>query len=581
MVQKAGASGFENRKFFEKMILSVEIREKSFGEKELLQAVKFSIDAGEKVGIIGRNGIGKSTLFAILTGRDQDFAGEIIFRKSTVLATTQQEYSNVGEQTVLDFILNDLPEYARLSKLLRELPEKMGDNLVMIEKYTDALNRFQEKNFHFIEDKIKAELRDFGLQDFENRQMKMLSGGQKRLVDTIKIIHSKADLALVDEPTNFMDSHAKKRFLDWLKNAQEAVLVITHDRDVLSKVDKIIEIRDGKSLIFKGNYDEYLRQNSFSTANQIQDFESIQRRIANLKDKAREYQRMKERARDPSTIQRFKRLENAAREELAALEKIEKPTFWIDQENVAQLDFKKAKSYAKFKAKNMRIATKNEETKSRRSLVRAENLALGYGSLEDALEGKNGAKILFENANFDLKVGGILEIFGRNGAGKTSLIKTIFGSQNEKAEIYDGEIFLDQEVKIGIYQQEIGAEFFEMQLKEAVEKVYLDQNLSITEEKIYRILHQYLFSIEDFETPIRELSGGQKARFQLIKMLSNEPQLLILDEPTSHLDLPSIEELERALTQFSGAIIFVSHDDYFRKAMRATEKDFETLKIGE
>lgn len=561
------------------MILSVEITEKSFGNKQLLQNVKFSIDEGEKVGLIGRNGIGKSTLFGILLGRDQDFSGEVIFRKGSVIASTQQEYSGVGEQTVLDFILNDLPEYARLSKLLRELPEKMGENIALIEKYTDALNRFQEKNFHFIEDKIKAELRDFGLGGFENRQMKTLSGGQKRLADTIKIIHSKADLALVDEPTNFMDSHAKNRFLNWMNNSSEAVLVITHDRDVLSKVDRIIEIRDGKTYIFKGNYDDYLRANMFSTTNQIQDFESIQRRIANLKDKVREYQRMKEKARDPSTIQRFKRLENKSREELADLELIEKPSFWIDQANVKNLGFKAAKSYQKFKAKNVKIGIKNEETRSVRSLVRAENLALGYGSLEDALENKNGAKILFENVNFDLKVGGILEIFGRNGVGKTSLIKTIFGAENEKAEIYDGKIFLDESARVGIYSQEIGSEFFEMNLKDAIGKIYLDQNISITEEKIYRILHQYLFSTEDFETPIRELSGGQKARFQLIKMLSNEPQILILDEPTSHLDLPSIEELERALKNYSGAIIFVSHDDYFRKVMKSTEKDFQTVEI--
>lgn len=561
------------------MILSVEITEKSFGNKQLLQNVKFSIDEGEKVGLIGRNGIGKSTLFGILLGRDQDFSGEVIFRKGSVIASAQQEYSSVGKQTVLDFILNDLPEYAHLSKLLRELPEKMGENMALIEKYTDALNRFQEKNFHFIEDKIKAELRDFGLGGFENRQMKTLSGGQKRLVDTIKIIHSKADLALVDEPTNFMDSHAKNRFLNWMNNSNEAVLVITHDRDVLSKVDRIIEIRDGKTYIFKGNYDDYLRANMFSTTNQIQDFESIQRRIANLKDKVREYQRMKEKARDPSTIQRFKRLENKSREELADLELIKKPSFWIDQANVENLDFKAAKSYQKFKAKNVKIGIKNEETRSVRSLVWAENLALGYGSLEDALENKNGAKILFENVNFNLKVGGILEIFGRNGVGKTSLIKTIFGAENQKAEIYDGKIFLDESARVGIYSQEIGSEFFEMNLKDAIEKIYLDQNISITEEKIYRILHQYLFSVEDFETPIRELSGGQKARFQLIKMLSNEPQILILDEPTSHLDLPSIEELERALKNYSGAIIFVSHDDYFRKVMKSTEKDFQTVEI--
>lgn len=554
------------------MILSVEISEKSFGNKQLLSEVKFSVDLGEKVGLIGRNGIGKSTLFSILLGRDKDFSGEIIFRKNTTLASTRQEYSDVGEQTVLEFILNDLPDYARLRHQIETLPAKMGEDLRLIEKYTDALNAFHEKNFHFIEEKIKAELHDFGLQNFENRQMKTLSGGQKRLVDTIKIIHSNAQLALVDEPTNFMDFSAKKRFLDWMKSSPEAVLVITHDRDVLAQVDKIIEIRDGKSLIFHGNYDDYLRVNAFSTTNKIQDFESLQRRISNLKDKVREYQRMKERARDPSTIQRFKRLENSAREELLELEQIERPSFWIDKENVENLDFRAAKSYEKFKAKNVKIGMKTEVEKSRRSLIRVENLALGYGTLDDALAGENGAKILFENINFDLKVGEKIEFFGRNGAGKSSLIRAILSEnpqnlngENGDLAIYDGEIFRDETVKIGVYEQEIGADFFDLPLKQAIEKIYLSQNLSITETKIRALLSQYLFTEEDFETPIRELSGGQKARFQLIKMLSSEPQLLILDEPTSHLDLPSIEELENALTNFSGAVIYVSHDDYFRQ----------------
>ena len=554
------------------MILSVEISEKSFGNKQLLSEVKFSVDLGEKVGLIGRNGIGKSTLFSILLGRDKDFSGEIIFRKNTTLASTRQEYSDVGEQTVLEFILNDLPDYARLRHQIETLPAKMGEDLRLIEKYTDALNAFHEKNFHFIEEKIKAELRDFGLQNFENRQMKTLSGGQKRLVDTIKIIHSNAQLALVDEPTNFMDFSAKKRFLDWMKSSPEAVLVITHDRDVLKNVDKIIEIRDGKSLIFYGNYDDYLRVNAFSTTNKIQDFESLQRRISNLKDKVREYQRMKERARDPSTIQRFKRLENSAREELLELEQIERPSFWIDKENVENLDFRAAKSYEKFKAKNVKIGMKTEAEKSRRSLIRVENLALGYGSLDDALTGENGAKILFENVNFDLKVGEKIEFFGRNGAGKSSLIRVILSEnpqnlngENGDLAIYDGEIFRDQTVKIGVYEQENGAEFFDLTLKQAIEKVYLGQKLSISETKIRALLSQYLFTEEDFETPIRELSGGQKARFQLIKMLSSEPQLLILDEPTSHLDLPSIEELENALMNFAGAVIYVSHDDYFRQ----------------
>ena len=564
------------------MILSVQIDEKSFNNKRLISDVKFSINEGEKVGIIGRNGIGKSTLFGILLGRDKDFSGEVIYRKNTVLASTQQEYSNVGEKTVMEFILNDLPEYAKLYKIITELPLTMGDDIKLIEKYSEALERFHQKNFHFVEDKIAEELKNFSLEGFETKKMKQLSGGQKRLVDTIKIIHSESDIALVDEPTNFMDFAAKKSFLDWMQNSEEAVMVITHDRDVLKQVDKIIEIRDGQSFIFKGNYDDYLRQNAFSTTNKMQDFESIQRRIANLKVKTREYQRMKEKARDPGTIQRFKRLENTARKELAELSEIDKPTFWIDKQNVSELDFKAAKSYSKFKSKNVKITMDNSSEKSRRDLVVIEDLALGYGKLEDAIENKNGAKVLFEGLSFKLKVGEIIEFHGRNGAGKSSLIKAILKKNNTALpDIYSGNIHVDETIKIGEYTQEITSEYFEMPLKNAIEKIYLDQNLEISETKLRKILNQYLFTDEDFMQPIGRLSGGQKARFQLIKMLSNEPQLLILDEPTSHLDLPSIEELEDALKKYSGAVIFVSHDEYFRQTMQKTDKTFQTIEIGQ
>ena len=564
------------------MILSVQIDEKSFNNKRLISDVKFSINEGEKVGIIGRNGIGKSTLFGILLGRDKDFSGEVIYRKNTVLASTQQEYSNVGEKTVMEFILNDLPEYAKLYKIITELPLTMGDDIKLIEKYSEALERFHQKNFHFVEDKIAEELKNFSLEGFETKKMKQLSGGQKRLVDTIKIIHSESDIALVDEPTNFMDFAAKKSFLDWMQNSEEAVMVITHDRDVLKQVDKIIEIRDGQSFIFKGNYDDYLRQNAFSTTNKMQDFESIQRRIANLKVKTREYQRMKEKARDPGTIQRFKRLENTARKELAELSEIDKPTFWIDKQNVSELDFKAAKSYSKFKSKNVKIAMDNSYEKSRRDLVVIEDLALGYGKLEDAIENKNGAKVLFEGLSFKLKVGEIIEFHGRNGSGKSSLIKAILKKNNTTLpDIYSGNIYVDETIKIGEYTQEITSEYFEMPLKNAIEKIYLDQNLEISETKLRKILNQYLFTDEDFMQPIGRLSGGQKARFQLIKMLSNEPQLFILDEPTSHLDLPSIEELEDALKKYSGAVIFVSHDEYFRQTMQKTDKTFQTIEIGQ
>jgi ATP-binding cassette subfamily F protein 3 len=536
------------------MIADVTVTEKSFGPKVLMSGVRFSVDDREKVGVIGRNGIGKSTLFNILTGADKDYSGDLIFKRGTVVVATHQEHHDVGaDVTVLQYILAGLPEYTQLSHVIETYPETMGDDMRKINTYTDALQRFDDKGFYQIEEQIERELINFQLPDIAHRPFNGLSGGQKRMVEVIKIMHSQAHLALIDEPTNHMDYIAKTQFIDWLKDAPEAMLVITHDRDVLREVDRIIEIKDGGSASFKGNYDAYLKQNAVSTGSQMNEFEMIEKRINNLKIKVLDYQRLKEKSRNPGTIQKFKRLELNARAELAELQAKEKPTFWIDKESASNLSFKTAGQYQKFKAKNVRINMKNDESRSKHILVAVRELSLGYDAP------------LFENVNIDLREGEALELRGRNGAGKTTLIKAILG--NTQAKQFAGEISIDPQVRIGVYQQEVSHEYFDLPLLEAIERIYLDKDLSISDSKIRSLMNDYLFTEEDGHIPVRRLSGGQKSRIQMIAMLADNPQLLILDEPTNHLDLPSIEELETALGKYSGAIIYVSHDGYFRDAI--------------
>ena len=337
------------------MIADITVTEKSFGPKILMSNIKFSIDDGEKIGVIGRNGVGKSTLFGILAGTDKDFTGEIIYRRGTTVVATAQEHHDMKDTTVLQYVLAGLPEYPGLSHIIETYPMTMGDDMTMIEEYTAALQRFDDKGFYQIEEQIERELVNFQLPDIAHRPFSTLSGGQKRLVEVVKIMHSDAHLALVDEPTNHMDYVAKAQFIDWLKAAREAVLVITHDRDVLQQVDRIVELKDGGSVSYKGNYDAYLKQNAVSTGSQMNEFELIEKRIVNLKQKVIDYQRLKEKSRNPGTIQKFKRLEEESRKELAELQAKEKPTFWIDKESVAELNYKVANQYDKFKAKNVRI----------------------------------------------------------------------------------------------------------------------------------------------------------------------------------------------------------------------------------
>lgn len=543
------------------MIADITVTEKSFGPKILMSGIKFSIDDGEKIGVIGRNGVGKSTLFGIVTGTDKDFTGEIIFKRGTVVVATQQEHHDVGDQTVLQYVLAGLPEYGELSHIIETYPETMGDDMKLIDEYTQALMRFDDKGFYQIEEQIERELDNFQLNGVAHRTFGSLSGGQKRLVEVVKIMHSQADLALVDEPTNHMDYVAKAQYVEWMKSAREGMLVITHDRDVLSQVDRIVELKDGASVSYKGNYDAYLKQNAVSTGTQMNDFEMIEKRIVNLKVKVIDYQRLKEKSRNPSTIQKFKRLEETSRKELADLQAKEKPTFWIDKESAANLNYKVAAQYDKFKAKNIRMNIKGDASRSKHVLVNVKNLSLGYGDTP-----------LFDGINIDLREGEALEIRGRNGAGKTTLIKAILSAENGVADKaaptqFSGDIILDKQMRIGVYEQEVAPKYFDLTLGDAIERMYLDRDLPISTSKVRSLMSDYLFTESDLHVPLAKLSGGQKARFQLISMLANDPQLLILDEPTNHLDLPSIEELESALAKYSGAIIYVSHDGYFRNAL--------------
>ncbi len=540
------------------MIADINITEKSFGSKLLMSGVKFAVDAHEKVGIIGRNGIGKSTLFTMLSGQDDDYTGHIIYRKGTSVVMTAQEHRVPADMTVIEYILRGVPEYSHLRHIIRTYPDKMGDDMKLINQYSEALDRFGQKGFYNIEQLVAEELRNFQLGDIAERPLASLSGGQKRLVEVVKVMHSDADLALIDEPTNHMDYVAKGQFIDWMRSSREAMLVITHDRDVLAQVDRIVELKDGGSVSYKGNYDTYLKQNASKTGNAMTEYENVERRRANLREKIVQFRRLKEKARDPDTIKQFKRRELQAAAELEELEQIDKPTFWIDRDSAQQLDHRVADRYDKYKARNIRLSMRDGAMRSQRKLVEARDLALGYGD-----------NLLFEGVNIDLREGEAVELRGRNGAGKTTLIKALLSADDEIVK-FDGSLTLDSHIKVGVYEQEISEKYLDLPLAEAIERMYLDKCLTISQTKIRQLLSDYLFTTADGQTPLSRLSGGQKARFQIISMLSADPQLLVLDEPTNHLDLPSIEELELALERYTGAILYVSHDSYFTKKIGGT-----------
>jgi ATPase subunit of ABC transporter with duplicated ATPase domains len=546
------------------MLLTVDIEQKIIGNKQLFENLKLSLEDKEKVAIIGRNGVGKTTLFRMLTGEDKDYAGNITFRNGIRIVSTRQEHHDVADTHVLDYIVQNLPEYARLKQIIDTYPDHMGDDMRKITTYSEALDRFSQLDYYNIEDKVLQTLDEYQLFETADRPMKSLSGGQRRFVELVRIEHSHADLALIDEPTNHMDYVAKAAFLKWFENTKYSVIVITHDRDLLQKVSRIIEIKDYSAHNFPGNYNAYLEQNALRTASDLNEYDTVQRRIVNIK-KQIQYARSKKASWGGTADKKnpFVVMEERLLRELKELENEERPTFWIDQDSVSSLRPKLEESYQKHKAKTILIRS-NSADERKRELIKLEKVQAGYASP------------LFQPISATIETGERFRIIGRNGAGKTTLVNTILACQQERkpATLQSGKIFLDIKLRINTYEQELDPNYLDMTLSQAIEQIYRRYDIHVTQQDVMRLLSDYLFDpYGDLSQPVANLSGGQKARLQLIKLFANKPNLIILDEPTNHLDLPSIEELEAALAQYKGALIYISHDSYLANKLGGTPID--------
>lgn len=543
-------------------MLYVDIAEKTMGSKLLLRDFSVRIADGEKAGFLGRNGTGKTTLFNVITGKDTDFDGVVEITKGLdVLATSQEHHHMSG--TTLEYISSKLPRFAELSHIIATYPEHMGDSNYKMGVYADAIEEFSRLGYYEIENSLQSLFDAYQLEhQLLNQPFSSLSGGQKRLAELISIQLAEPHIALLDEPTNHMDYVAKAAFIDWLKKTKSSVVVISHDRDVLKNVERVVELKDMKAFSYPGNYDAYLAQNAIKTANAIHDFQTREKHIVNLREqivfadvKARSSAGGKTgKSGKNSWVVMRERLQKSLDE---LLDNHEKPSFWIDRESAEALNPRVGNSYDKFKAKNIKLH-KNDDEQTLSTLLSVENLSLGYDN-----------KPLFQHLDLSIAGGERLHVIGRNGAGKTTLVRAIIAaSEGKKPEtlIGRGVINCDKSLRISLYEQEMSAGMLDMTLYEAIEHIYLTKNVKIGTTQILRDMSNYLFDPQtDRDILVNNLSGGQKARLQLIRLLIGSPNLLILDEPTNHLDLPSIEELENALRAYTGAIIYISHDSYFAR----------------
>ena len=533
------------------MLLSVRNLNKQIGQKELFHELSFTIGENKKIALIGRNGLGKTSLFKLIVGEDKEFTGEIQIKSGVKIILTRQEHFIESDKTALDYILDDVPHYREWQKQLADYEENPSSEMDAIEKYTDTINHFSEAGYYEIEDRIINSLQAFQIKT-ENilNPLISLSGGEKRFVELVRVMYSGADLALIDEPTNHMDYVGKELFIKWLQDTKKALFIVTHDRDVLKYVNGIYELRDKKMLEFDGNYDNYLQQNNSKTISSISKYETDLKKLSDLKRKITEAAKNKAYKSGKIVYDRFV---NEYRE----LEsKLQKPSFWIDKESLENISKRSLDSYEKYKEKNISIRTADKDTDddSKRELVKINDLSVGYN------------QPLISDMHIQLHTFDHIFVKGRNGAGKSTLLKTIVSKINGEepaAKVFDGKFKFNPKLKLGIYEQEINPYFLDKTLYDAVTEVYVEQGLPINEQKVAMLLSSYLFNPSiDSKLTLEKLSGGQKARFQLIKMLSNNPNLLILDEPTNHLDLPSIEQLEQVLNDFKGAILYVTHDNY-------------------
>ena len=528
-----------------------------------------SVTKGQKVGLIGRNGAGKTTLLNMINGSDVEYDGQIEIKKNAVLVTTSQEHLDIKGASAVEYIVENLPRYESLKKIIDGHPKIMEGKMHLINEYSQALDEFSALGYFEAEAKAIGMLSEYQIDEkLATGKMSNLSGGQKRFVELVKVQLSGANIALIDEPTNHMDYVAKAAFIDWVNNSSLACIIISHDRDVLGNVEKIIEIKDKKAYDYKGGYKEYLAQNSHKTSSQLQNYEIALQTIAKLKDRI-EYAKARApgykggSAKNPWIV-----LKTRLEKQLVKVEADNpKPSFWLDQESAENLSHKVVGSYEKYKAKNIKIKPGNENENTS-ELVRCEDLQLSYGAP------------LFKPLSFVLRHGDRLHIIGRNGAGKTTLVKAIQASylENQIKTLEAGNILPGRQLKLAVYEQELGSEILNMSLSGAIEHIYMKAGVQFSNQTAMRMMGDYLFDPNtDADKVVNQLSGGQKARLQIIRMLAGKPNLLILDEPTNHLDLPSIEELENALVSYTGAILYISHDSYFAKNIGGQEIKLQTL----
>ena len=503
------------------MILSCQSICKSFGEKVILQDASFHIEEREKAALIGNNGAGKTTLLRIIMEEISADSGQVVIAKDKKIGYLAQYQDIHGHHTIYEELMTTKQYILDMEDKIRSLEQEMkyvaGDKLEsLMNSYTRLTHQFELENGYAYKSEIVGVLKGLGFEEEDyGKQIENLSGGQKTRVALGKLLISKPDILLLDEPTNHLDMESIAWLETYLLNYPGAVFIVSHDRYFLDKVvTKIVEIEAAQMRMYEGNYSAYALKKAQLRDAQYKAYLNQQREIKHQEaviTKLRSFNREKS----------IKRAESRVKM-LDKIQRIEKP---IEIDN------------------QMRISLEPRFISG--------NDVLTVEGLSKAFPGQT----LFTDINFEIKRGERVALIGNNGTGKTTILKILNGIVAADA----GRFALGSKVQIGYYDQEHHVLHMEKTIFQEISDTYP----TLTETEIRNMLAAFLFTGDDVFKLISSLSGGERGRVSLAKLMLSEANFLILDEPTNHLDIASKEILEEALNSYTGTVLYVSHDRYF------------------
>lgn len=515
---------------------------KNYGLKNILDGFNLVVKSGERVDLIGQNGSGKSTILKIISGQETIDSGTISIRKGATIGILNQIYENVDTDILVkDFLYESFIEILQTEKELRDLEEKMTfeQNVDILETLINKYGKAQEK-YQFIggfemQEKFSKICSKFNLSEkMLSQNYNYLSGGEKTKINLAKLLLKNPDILLLDEPTNHLDFESLNFLEEVVENYKGTILIVSHDRYFLDKViTKTILLENGKDNVYYGNYSYFIKEDERRTLAKFENYKNQQKQIEKMKESIKTLRKFGEIAKNEMFFKRAKSIEKKL-EKMEVLEKVD-----LNQRSI-----------------NLKF---NIENRAGKDVVKITNLSKRFES-----------KIIFESANMTLTYGEKVALIGKNGTGKTSLIKMILGKDLQ----FSGDIKLGSSIQIGYIPQNI---IFENS-NQTILEFFLDGN-SFTETQARTRLAKYGFRGESVFKKIESLSGGEKVRLLLIKLIQKDINFLILDEPTNHIDVDTRELLEEALTEYSGTVLFVSHDRYFINKLADRVVNIEGYKI--